>query len=126
MVKDFNHFVDHTGPELVNMMTNNLLTDQIWCRNIGMLRGDQWKDIRSTFSPIFTSGRIKGMSTLIEGVATIMLESVKKDIEKCPDSEIDVRTLFSKFSMDGIASCAFGVDAQSFTNSQVCFLDGFQ
>ena len=36
--------------------------------------------------------------------------------------EFDTRVKFGKFSMDSIASCAFGVDAQSFSNSDTTFV----
>ena len=32
-------------------------------------------------------------------------------------NNIELKEVFGKFSMDTIASCAFGVDAQSFSNS---------
>ena len=33
--------------------------------------------------------------------------------------DIELKDVFGKFSMDTIASCAFGVDAQSFSNSGI-------
>ena len=33
------------------------------------------------------------------------------------DKEFELKDMFGKFSMDTIASCAFGVDAQSFSSS---------
>jgi hypothetical protein len=33
------------------------------------------------------------------------------------DAEFELKDLFGKFSMDTIASCAFGVDSQSFASS---------
>jgi cytochrome P450 family 9 len=84
------------------------------------LPGDEWKDIRSTFSPIFTSGKLKGMSRLIEDVSHLLVQGCEEEMAK--SGEIDFRVVFGKFSMDTIASCAFGVDAQSFTNDRSQFV----
>ncbi len=37
-------------------------------------------------------------------------------------SEFELKEKFGRFSMDSIASCAFGVDAQSFTNGNSQFV----
>ena len=36
--------------------------------------------------------------------------------------EFDLKDVFGKFSMDTIASCAFGVDAQSFSSTESEFV----
>ncbi len=77
-----------------------------------VIEGEEWKDIRSTFSPVFTSGKMKMMSSLIQEVSTKLVESLDDDV--AADRQFDLRTKFGKYSMDGIASCAFGVDARSF------------
>ena len=84
--------------------------------------GDDWKDIRSTFSPVFTSGKIKGMSRLIDDIASRWL--LRAFDEACADgTEMDLKETFGKFSMDSIASCAFGLDAQSFSNRASKFVE---
>ncbi len=63
-IKDFDHFVDRrkvnlgTGP-LAKYFDNNLLN----------LDGDQWKEMRSTVSPAFTSGKLRVMCKLIDKVS---------------------------------------------------------
>jgi hypothetical protein len=56
------------------------------------------------------------MSHLIDNVSALLVKCFEEEMS--PKNEIDLRTVFGKFSMDSIASCAFGVDAQSFTNSE--------
>ena len=79
------------------------------------LIGDEWKDIRSTFSPIFTSGKMKAMMVFIEETSRRLTEEFQK--HAIAGDEFELKDVFGKFSMDTLASCAFGVDAQSFSSS---------
>ena len=64
LIRDFDHFVDRrkldVAPEankyLVNMLTQ--------------LEGDKWKAMRSTISPVFSSGKLKGFIPQIEKVVS--------------------------------------------------------
>jgi cytochrome P450 len=78
------------------------------------LTGDEWKDVRTTFSPIFTSGKMKGMMVFIQEISKRLTEEIRK--KSASGSEIELKDVFGKFSMDTLASCAFGVDAQSFSS----------
>ena len=75
---------------------------------------------RSTFSPIFTSGKMKGMTPFIDTVADRLVAAFGEEAKS--GEPIDLKEKFGKFSMDTIASCAFGVDAQSFTNTESQFV----
>ena len=77
--------------------------------------GDEWKDVRSTFSPIFTSGKMKAMMVFIRETTKRLVDNINQHAES--DKEFELKDMFGKFSMDTIASCAFGVDAQSFSSS---------
>ena len=44
------------------------------------------------------------------------------DEEAQTGEAFDLKDKFGKFSMDTIASCAFGMDAQSFTNKESRFV----
>ena len=84
------------------------------------LSGDEWKNVRTKFSPIFTSGKLKSMMGLFEAVT----EKIVHDIEKKSKNNemFEMKDMMGKFSMDSIASCAFGMDAQSFTNPKSEFV----
>ena len=76
---------------------------------------DEWKEVSSTFSPIFTSGKMKAMMVFIRETSKRLVEEFGKHAEA--DLEFELKDVFGKFSMDTIASCAFGVDAQSFSST---------
>ena len=63
LIKDFDHFVDRRSLDMApeaNKYLTNMLTQ---------LSGDKWKSMRSTISPVFTSGKLKGFVPLIEKVS---------------------------------------------------------
>ena len=59
-VKDFNSFVDRTFGGF-DLGRGTSYTDQIWKAQMLGLKGDKWREVRATFSPIFTSGKMKMM-----------------------------------------------------------------
>jgi len=79
--------------------------------------GDEWKDVRSTFSPIFTSGKMKAMMVFIRETTKRLIDEINQHAKS--GTEFELRDVLGKFSMDTIASCAFGVDAQSFSSSGI-------
>ena len=70
LIKDFDHFVDRRplgvaeGPNkyLVNMLTT--------------MTGDKWKAMRSTISPVFTSGKLKGIVPRIDKVSLSVFSDI--------------------------------------------------
>ena len=66
---------------------------------------------RSTFSPVFTSGKLKKMLPLLREISNNLDHYIINNSK--PNEEIDLKVLMGKFSMDAIASCAFGVDPGS-------------
>ena len=84
MVKDFNHFVDRNS-ESISQWAQGGDMDQLWAKGMAELRGELWKDVRSSFSPVFTSGKMKGMLKFIAEVG----QSLKKDFHKLSESGQD-------------------------------------
>ena len=41
-------------------------TDEMWNKTLIKLSGDEWKEVRSMFSPCFTSGRMKMMTKFMK------------------------------------------------------------
>nr|BBE49552.1 cytochrome P450 monooxygenase [Adoxophyes honmai] len=109
-IKDFEHFIDHR--EFVNEEM-----DPIFGANMFSMKGQTWKDMRSTMSPAFTSSKLKHMIPFMVEVGDQMISSLKKKIEDSGNQilDIDSKDLVTRYANDVIASVAFGlkVDSQS-------------
>nr|AIL94150.1 cytochrome P450 CYP3026A1 [Tigriopus japonicus] len=119
MVKDFDHFVDRQGEFLAEHATTSHLVDQLWGRQMTALRGDQWKATRNAFTPIFTGGKLKGMIHFIHEVTHDLVTSIGQEADR--GTPFELKEKFGRFSMDTIASCAFGVKANSFQEDKSTF-----
>ena len=68
MIKDFEYFVNRSSSESIEKKKKtNQLADKIWFKKLVDNVGEDWKNTRSTFTPIFTSGNliIDSFSSLI-------------------------------------------------------------
>jgi len=120
-VKDFNHFVDRQETNTAESFRVAGEYDKLWGLQLDNASGDHWKNMRSTFTPIFTSGKMKGMLKFIKVVA----ESLHTEFGKKCDSgeEFELKSVVGKYSLDALAACAFGVDGESFTNEKAPFVE---
>nr|QPF77610.1 cytochrome P450 monooxygenase CYP9A151 [Ostrinia furnacalis] len=107
-IKDFEHFLDHR-----TVVDDKL--DPFWGRNLFSLKGDEWRNMRATLSPAFTSSKIRLMIPFMVEVGNQMISSLKKQIQESGTSSIEVeaKDLTSRFANDVIASCAFGLKVDS-------------
>ena len=119
-IKDFEYFVDRSGNDMSKRMFGNHKVDKIWQKQMSNAHGEEWKNIRSTFTPIFTAGSMKAMMVFIQDSCGKLISAMESFADKNEDFE--AKECLGKFSMDTIASCAFGVDAQSFTNDKSLFV----
>ncbi|XP_064071914.1 uncharacterized protein LOC113394864 [Vanessa tameamea] len=112
-VKDFEHFTDHR--QFIDEEV-----EPLFGRNLFSLRGDEWKDMRSTLSPAFTSSKIKLMVPFMEEVGKQMIRALKKQIQESDSGyvDVDVKDLTSRYANDVIASCAFGLKVDSHTEKE--------
>ncbi|XP_069676321.1 cytochrome P450 9e2-like [Periplaneta americana] len=117
-VKDFDNFTDHRA-----IVTED--SDPLWGKGIFNLQGQQWKDMRSTLSPAFTSSKMKMMFVLVTECGKQLVDFLEKccldyipdkacQIEKEGDKlVIEMKDLFTRFTNDVIATAAFGVTVDS-------------
>ena len=119
-VKDFDAFVDRMDVSLTNSLFSGGEMDQMWAKQLTTITGDHWKAVRSAFTPIFTSGKMKGMLKFLKHVSEYLVDELNKKAEN--GEEFELKEVFGKFSIDALASSAFGVDGQSFTNKDSPFV----
>lgn len=79
------------------------------------MAGDRWKEARNLLSPAFTSSKMKAMYELMikcaDNFTTHMMEQAKN-----PKNVLATKDLFTRYTNDVIATCAFGIDVDSLKN----------
>lgn len=108
LIKDFNKFADRGMPvhEKIEPLSQNLVA----------LEAERWRPLRKKLSPVFTSGKLKEMFYLLEETANHLEKYLEKIVTK--NEPIECRLLTSKFTMNVIGSCAFGVDINALSDEQ--------
>ncbi|XP_076040630.1 cytochrome P450 9e2-like [Oratosquilla oratoria] len=110
MVKDFDHFVDRRPFDLGN-------SDELVFREmLFSLTGEKWKGLRSTLSPTFTSGKLKGTFPLIEAKCKKLVEWCLR--EGITRDKVEMNSLFNRFTLDSIATSAFGIETNCIDNEK--------
>ncbi|KAF9412743.1 hypothetical protein HW555_008828 [Spodoptera exigua] len=101
-VKDFEYFLDH--------------------RSI-FSSSQEWKDMRSTLSPAFTSSKMRLMVPFMVEVGDQMMQSLHQSIKQSKDGSIDIdcKDLTTRYANDVIASCAFGLKVDSHNDKDNSF-----
>ena len=121
MIKDFEYFVDRNSSMMLKMFQSGTRTDEIWAKQMTNASGNEWKDIRSTFSPIFTSGKMKAMMVFMDETCSQLMNGIDEYAKT--NEAFELKEMLGKYSMDTIASCAFGVNAEAFSNKQSKFVE---
>ena len=103
-VKNFEYFSAHWG---VGINENKFTT-------LDAAEGQTWKDLRRGLTPTFSSGKIKGMLSLIGSSVDNMIDHLEEVTAK--DPVVDVKSIFTALTLDVIAKCAFGIESNSFKN----------
>nr|XP_022909586.1 cytochrome P450 6j1-like [Onthophagus taurus] len=87
--------------------------DPLEGRNPAFLAGDRWKVARNQVTVCFTSGKLRTMIPLMENVAQKMVDYINKNIN-LNKSTIETKELCTKFTIDNVANCGFGLDGKTF------------
>nr|QUF59376.1 cytochrome p450 CYP3045A1 [Brachionus angularis] len=66
----------------------------------------RWKRMRNIMNPTFSSSKMRELYPSMKLCIDKLLEKIDQNV----DQEIDVMSLFKKFTMDTIWNCAFGID----------------
>ncbi|ESO89799.1 hypothetical protein LOTGIDRAFT_218629 [Lottia gigantea] len=76
-----------------------------------VVNGERWRNSRSVLSPSFTSGKMRAMVPLMKNCVENFLKHLEKHAES--GKAVDVKTMFSGFTLDVICTTAFGIDIDS-------------
>ncbi|KAL5283720.1 hypothetical protein ACFFRR_006159 [Megaselia abdita] len=106
LIKDFQNFNDR------NMYVNE--ENDPLSAHMFSLKGKQWKDLRTKVSPTFTSGKMKFMfPTIVEVSKEMGAVFAEKSSQ---NFVLEIRDAMSRFTVDVIGKCAFGLDTNTMRN----------
>lgn len=111
-IKDFDHFTNHN-------MTIDRKVDPIMGSTMFAMRDQEWRDMRATLSPAFTSSKMRLMLSLINECAVSFCQIISKEIQVADKDgvmaakEYNLKDLFARFANDAIATSAFGIQINS-------------
>lgn len=108
LVKHFDHFTDRP--------IFRFGREAFLHKTLIALQGNDWKKTRDSCTPAFSSGRLKSMVPLFIACAQNMVQYLKKLTKEKGEIEYDIKRLLINYTLDAIASAAFGVNLDSFSN----------
>ncbi|XP_049294622.1 probable cytochrome P450 9f2 isoform X1 [Anopheles funestus] len=116
-VKDFDYFTDHTP--FVPNEHDIMQSDNMFLNSLFMLRGQKWRDMRATLSPAFTGSKMRQMFELMsescQGMVQHLLDEARADESK---QVHEMKDIFTRLANDVIASIAFGIKVNSFSERE--------
>ncbi|XP_017043517.1 probable cytochrome P450 6w1 [Drosophila ficusphila] len=107
MIKKFQYFnnrVLQTDPH----------NDALGYNNLFFARSPAWRELRTTISPVFTTGKIKQMYPLMVKIGKNLEDSAER---LGSGSSVQVKDLCARFTTDLIATIAFGLEANALQNA---------
>ncbi|XP_050694168.1 cytochrome P450 6B7-like [Eriocheir sinensis] len=108
MVKDFDHFTDRSFVTFNEPVMDHMLLG---------LKGGMWKAVRSVMTPTFSSGKVKHTLQLVKDCAKNLVTYFNKELDK-GSSVFEMKEVYGMFTMDTIASIAFGVSSDTLNNTE--------
>lgn len=102
MTKDFQNFMNRGffESDLVSTVGKNLF----------LLEGEEWKNMRSKVTPAFTSVKIKNMFNLMKTCSDDLITLLNLTSEK-GDGCVDIGDVIAKYTTDVTACCGFGLES---------------
>lgn len=82
--------------------------------------GDRWRVLRNKMSPVFTSGKLRHMYEQIFQCVGLLNRFVEGNL-KNNSTDVNIKELFERFTMDVIGTCAFGLECNSLKDSNAEF-----
>ncbi|KAJ6659949.1 hypothetical protein lerEdw1_018146, partial [Lerista edwardsae] len=105
LVDNFGNFTNRMIPRLVSKP----ITDSLLC-----LHDERWKNVRHLLTPTFGPAKIKEMTPLINQACDILLSNLKVYADS--GSAFDIQRNYGCFTLDIVASVAFGTHVDSWKN----------
>lgn len=111
VAKDFPHFMNRGifYNEKVDPLSGHLF----------LLDGAKWKNMRVKLTPTFTSGKMKMMFNTLVECSLGMVQTIEKSLKE--NTPVEIKEVAGCFTTDVIGSCAFGLECNSFKDTDAPF-----
>ncbi|XP_018356444.1 PREDICTED: probable cytochrome P450 6a14 [Trachymyrmex septentrionalis] len=108
LIKDFTKFADRGLPifDKTEPLSQHLFS----------LEPKRWRPLRTNLSPVFTSGKLKEMFSLMSKCADHLIQYMEKISSK--NEPVECRELSAKYTTDVIGNCAFGIEMNALSNEE--------
>lgn len=105
LVRDFSNFPNRNSFRFATKPMSDCLL---------LLKNEEWKRVRSILTPSFSAAKMKEMVPLINTATNVLLDNLEVYAES--NEAFDIHKCFGCFTMDVIASVAFGTQVDSQNN----------
>ena len=108
LIKDFSKFANRgfIRHEIAEPLSQHLFALEV----------ERWRPLRTQLSPVFTSGKLKGIFSLILDCAKHLEKYMDTLVQK--GEPIEIREVAAQYTTDAIGSCAFGIEMNSMSESE--------
>lgn len=112
MVKDFHAFQDRRT-------NSDVHTDVLGGSNMFMLKNPEWRNVRAKITPVFTGNKMRQLFFKVLAVGEDLSRYLERTIPE--DVVVDVKDIAALYTTDVIATCAYGVQANSLSDPKSDF-----
>ncbi|RZC37303.1 p450 domain containing protein, partial [Asbolus verrucosus] len=88
--------------------------DPLIGRNPFFLKGEEWKMVRAQLTPGFTSGKMKWLYAHLEETSLQLVKFIENQRGTMNGDGYEAKELCSRFTLNNVASCAFGIEGKCF------------
>ncbi|XP_053664376.1 probable cytochrome P450 9f2 [Anopheles marshallii] len=113
-IKDFDHFINHR----IQLDENH---DPLFGRALFAMRDTRWRNMRTVLSPAFTGSKMRLMFGLITSYCDGAVRTIRSEMGSDGCAELEMKELFRRFGNDIVATCAFGIEINSFRDRTNAF-----
>lgn len=113
-IEDFEHFEDDIG-------FIESVSDTLFGKSLFLLSEKQWRDMRATLSPAMADNKMHHVFDMIVDCAENTVKHLSDECNKGKPVRWEMKELFSRYTTDVIALCAFGLEVNSFKDRKNAF-----
>lgn len=85
--------------------------------NLFAMRGQEWKDLRVTMTPLFTAGKLRSMFSILLTSGQQLSSHVDEELS-AGKTVFEMKDLFSRYVLNSIASTFWGLDIDTIKNPE--------